>query len=76
MTLEDHQRAGGFGSAVLEAASRVPELDAPLGRVKVLGIPDRYIEHMTSREEQLAAAGVDAASVERTLVALLRPVSR
>ena len=31
-------RAGGFGSAVLEAASRVPELDAPLGRVKVLGI--------------------------------------
>jgi len=76
VTLEDHQRAGGFGSAVLEAASRVPELDAPLARVKVLGIPDRYIEHMTTREEQLSAAGVDAASVERTLLSLLRPVPR
>ncbi|MEZ6017354.1 MAG: 1-deoxy-D-xylulose-5-phosphate synthase [Planctomycetota bacterium] len=76
LTLEDHQRAGGFGSAVLEAASRVPELDGPLARVKVLGIPDRYIEHMTTREEQLAAAGLDAASVERVLAGLVRPVPK
>lgn len=76
LTLEDHQRAGGFGSAILEAASRVPELDAALARVKVLGIPDRYIDHMTTREEQLAAAGIDAASVERVVVGLLRPVPR
>jgi 1-deoxy-D-xylulose-5-phosphate synthase len=76
LTLEDHQRAGGFGSAVLEAASRVPELDTPLARIKVLGIPDRYLVHMTTREEQLVAAGIDGASVERVLTGLLRPVPR
>ncbi|MEO0662991.1 MAG: 1-deoxy-D-xylulose-5-phosphate synthase, partial [Planctomycetota bacterium] len=54
VTLEDHQRAGGFGSAVLEAAARaaVPNTPAP---IRVLGIPDRYVEHMTTREEQLAS---------------------
>jgi len=76
VTLEDHQRAGGFGSAVLEAASRVPELDAPLARVKVLGIPDRYLEHMSSRDEQLAEVGLDAAGLERTILGLLRPAPR
>jgi 1-deoxy-D-xylulose-5-phosphate synthase len=71
VTLEDHQRAGGFGTAVLEAGSRVPTGDRPLARVKVLGIPDRFLEHKTTREEQLAEAGLDPDGVERTLQALL-----
>lgn len=67
ITLEDHQRAGGFGTAVLEAASRAPHGEA---RVRVLGIPDRFLDHKTTREEQLAEAGLDPDSVERVLRAL------
>ena len=70
LTLEEHQRAGGFGSAVLEAASRLPQARA---QMRVLGIPDRFVEHMTTREEQLAAAGLDADSVERVVRMLLQP---
>jgi len=68
VTVEEHQRAGGFGSAVLEAWSRLPERRA---RVRLLGIPDRYQEHRTTREEQLAAVGLDAAGIERTVAQLL-----
>jgi 1-deoxy-D-xylulose-5-phosphate synthase len=68
VTIEDHQRMGGFGSAVLEAYSRVPFARA---RVKVMGIPDRYVDHMTTREEQLAAVGLDAAGLERSVRNLL-----
>ena len=70
LTLEEHQRAGGFGSAVLELASRLPQARA---QVRVLGIPDRFVEHMTARAEQLAAAGIDADAVERTVRTLLQP---
>ena len=52
------------------SASRLPNARA---QVRVLGIPDRFVEHMTSREEQLAAAGIDADSVERVVRTLLQP---
>jgi len=55
VTLEDSQRAGGFGSAVLECASRLPGS----GRVRLLGVPDRFVDHFSSREEQLADVGLD-----------------
>ena len=70
-TLEEHQRAGGFGSAVLEAASRLPG-DRQRARIKVLGIPDRFVEHMSSRDEQLASLGLDAAGIERGILASRR----
>ncbi len=74
LTLEEHQRCGGFGTAVLEAAGRMPRSgDERSARVKVLGIPDRYVEHMTTRGEQLASLGLDADGVERALLALLSP---
>jgi 1-deoxy-D-xylulose-5-phosphate synthase len=69
ITVEEHQRAGGFGSAVLEAVSRMPEAPA---RVRNIGVPDRYIEHMTGRDEQLRAAGIDADSIERSVLSQLR----
>jgi len=74
LTLEDHQRAAGFGSAVLESASRLASAagDAARGRVKVLAIPDRFVDHKTSREEQLAEVGLDPDSVERTIRTLLQ----
>ena len=72
VTLEDHQRAGGFGSAVLEAWSRLPRhAEREPARIRVLGIPDRFLGHTTSREEQLASAGIDADGVERSLRTLL-----
>ena len=69
VAVEEHQRAGGFGSALLEIASRLPDGKA---RVKVLGVPDRFVEHMSSRDEQLVAAGLDADGIEKSVVAVLR----
>ncbi len=70
LTVEEHQRAGGFGSAVLEAIARFPDTRV---RVRTLGVPDRFVEHMTTREEQLAACGLDAEGIERAALVLLRP---
>jgi 1-deoxy-D-xylulose-5-phosphate synthase len=72
VTLEEHQRAGGFGAAVLEAASRAPNARA---QVKLLGVPDRFVEHMTTREEQLTECGLDADEIER-FVRILAPSQR
>jgi len=69
VTIEEHQRAGGFGSAVLEVATRLPEARA---RVRVLGIPDRFIEHRTTREEQLEECGLDAAGIEKSVLSIVR----
>ena len=76
LTVEEHQRAGGFGSAVLEAASRLPRLRGGGGsgaEVRVLGIPDRYVEHMSTRAEQLSDSGLDANGIVRTVRSLLKP---
>jgi len=70
VTVEEHQRAGGFGSAVLEALNQLPQVNA---RVRVLAVPDRFIEHRSTREEQLAELGLDADGIERTVRALLAP---
>lgn len=70
ITLEDHQRAGGFGSAVLEAGARA-HVGGRRAQIRILGIPDRYVDHMTTREEQLAAAGLDVSSVVRLGTQLL-----
>jgi 1-deoxy-D-xylulose-5-phosphate synthase len=58
VTLEDHARAAGFGSAVLELLSeRVPD-----ARVLRLGHPDRFVAH-GDVAAQWQASGIDAASV-------------
>ncbi len=69
VTVEEHQRAGGFGSAVLEALNALPATPA---RVRVLAVPDRFMDHKTTREEQLAEAGLDADGIERTVRSLLQ----
>ena len=58
VTLEDNAVMGGAGSAVAEFLN-AQAVSLPLLQ---LGIPDRYIEHM-SREEALAEAGLDSASI-------------
>ncbi|WP_117237761.1 1-deoxy-D-xylulose-5-phosphate synthase [Thermus sediminis] len=62
LTVEDHQRMGGFGSAVLEALNEMglrPE-------VRVLGLPDRFFEHGTipSLHRQ---AGIDPEGIRKAL---------
>jgi 1-deoxy-D-xylulose-5-phosphate synthase len=59
VTVEEAALAGGFGSAVCEAASDAGVSSAHVHR---LGIPDRYIEH-AERSEQLADLGLDAAGI-------------
>lgn len=59
VTVEDHALAGGFGSAVLEAAE---EMGLDRGRIVRIGLPDRFIRH-GSRRGQLAQVGLDAAGI-------------
>ena len=63
LTAEEGMLAGGFGSAVLEAACD-RRLDTR--RLFRIGLPDRYIEHGT-RAEQLAAAGLDLSGFISTI---------
>jgi 1-deoxy-D-xylulose-5-phosphate synthase len=62
VTVEEGCLMGGFGSAVLEAAS-----DAGLdtGHIRRLGVPDRYIEH-ADRSELLAELGLSSRGIAET----------
>ncbi|HEX7114513.1 MAG TPA: 1-deoxy-D-xylulose-5-phosphate synthase [Steroidobacter sp.] len=62
VTVEENVVAGGAGSAIGECLAAHGQVLPTLN----LGIPDRFIEH-GSREDCLASAGLDAASVERTI---------
>ncbi|HEY2346970.1 MAG TPA: 1-deoxy-D-xylulose-5-phosphate synthase [Xanthomonadaceae bacterium] len=63
VTLEDNAAMGGAGSAVAEllAAEGIKQ------PIQHLGLPDAWLEH-ASREQVLAEAGLDAASVRTALV--------
>lgn len=63
VTIEDHARIGGFGSAVLEFAQQAG-LDA--SRVVRLGLPDQWIRQ-DSRADQLAEAGLDALGIAQAI---------
>jgi 1-deoxy-D-xylulose-5-phosphate synthase len=71
VTIEEAALAGGFGSAVLEAAADAG-IDA--SRVVRLGLPDRYIEH-GERDELLADLGLDAAGIVGTCQRLAAEVA-
>jgi 1-deoxy-D-xylulose-5-phosphate synthase len=59
VTVEENVVAGGAGSAIIECLAAHGHIPPTLS----LGIPDRFMEHGT-REDCLAAAGLDLASVE------------
>ena len=59
VTVEEAALAGGFGSAVLEAAA---DAGVAAAHVHRLGIPDRFIEH-GERAELLGDLGLDAAGI-------------
>ncbi|MDX1944598.1 MAG: 1-deoxy-D-xylulose-5-phosphate synthase [Pirellulaceae bacterium] len=62
VTVEEGCLPGGFGSAVLEAAS---DLGLDTSRIKRLGLPDRFVEH-GERGELLADLGLDPAGIAAT----------
>lgn len=64
VTIEDHSIVGGFGSAVLEAAS---DMGLNAGRITRLGLPDRWVMQ-DSRSKQLAEVGLDAQSIAGRLM--------
>jgi 1-deoxy-D-xylulose-5-phosphate synthase len=55
LTVEENALAGGFGSAVLEAAAAA---GAGTANIRCLGLPDHFIEH-GERDELLADLGLD-----------------
>jgi 1-deoxy-D-xylulose-5-phosphate synthase len=59
VTIEDNVIQGGFGSAVLEALSRLGIANVS---VKVHGLPDKFVEH-GSPAEQYRSVGLDAAGI-------------
>ncbi|MEX2168742.1 MAG: 1-deoxy-D-xylulose-5-phosphate synthase [Pirellulales bacterium] len=61
VTVEEAALAGGFGSAVLEAAV---DAGVETAHIRRLGIPDRFIEH-AERGELLADLGLDPAGIAR-----------
>lgn len=66
LTIEDHALPGGFGSIVAESA-----IDQGLDiRIQRLGVRDELVPH-ASREQQLAAQGLDRAGIARHLRRLL-----
>jgi 1-deoxy-D-xylulose-5-phosphate synthase len=71
VTLEDHARAAGFGSAVLELLSEC----APSARVLRLGLADHFVEH-AEPAAQWRAAGLDADSVARAAASWLEREAR
>ena len=61
LTVEDHQKIGGFGTAVVEACV-VRGLSTQA--IHMLGLPDRWI-YQGARGEQLALAGIDTDGIVR-----------
>ena len=63
VTVEDHGITGGFGAAVIEAAS---DMGLDSGQITRCGFPDRWV-YQASRTEQLAEVGLDAESIAGVL---------
>ena len=66
VTVEDGTIHGGFGSAVLEFMAE----NNFVSSVKILGIPDRFIEHGTP-DDLYKECGIDTRGIVETVVRLL-----
>jgi 1-deoxy-D-xylulose-5-phosphate synthase len=75
ITVEDHSISCGFGSALLEAASRQMALTEGgkylrEGRIRLLGVGDAPVER-ASRKEQLIEAGISADNIKTAVMQML-----
>ena len=70
ITIEDHDVACGFGSAVLETAAA--ELDGGIAKpIVTLGVPNRYIKQDT-RDAQLMDVGINADNIAKRAREILK----
>lgn len=68
ITIEEHVRQGGFGSAVLECLNDAGFQNLCLER---MGIPDQFIEHGTQKQLR-SKYGIDAAAIIEKAQIILR----
>jgi transketolase len=69
VTVEEHTRIGGLGSAVLEFTSdTIPEHTHKIRRI---GLPDKFSEKYGSQDEQLKYAGLSKESLAKTMQQIL-----
>ena len=67
ITIEDGCKNGGFGSAVLESLNDIcNEENIPMPRVRILGIPDKFVNHGTVPQLQ-QICGIDVESIKKVL---------
>ncbi|MCC6474738.1 MAG: 1-deoxy-D-xylulose-5-phosphate synthase, partial [Burkholderiales bacterium] len=66
VTVEEHQLAGGAGSAVAEALAARCTQEAPCARVMHLGLPDRFVDH-GDPARLLADLGLDRDGILRSI---------
>ena len=67
ITVEDGTIKGGFGSAILEFMAE----HGYKNEVRILGIPDRLVEHGTPKELQ-HECGYDAAGIRETVLEMMK----
>ncbi|MDG2424818.1 MAG: 1-deoxy-D-xylulose-5-phosphate synthase [Phycisphaerales bacterium] len=72
ITIEDHGIHGGFGAAVIEAAT---EMDLDTSLVHRMALPDAWI-YQGSRTGQLEEAGLDLDSVVETIQTCLQKTTK
>jgi len=70
LTLEEHSRIGGLGSAVAEVLAEASF--ASPKRFRRLGLPDTFCEHYGSQASLLAKQGLSPATVAEQALALAR----
>lgn len=63
VSMEDHARTGGFGTAILEALNELG-LSTALERI---GYPDTFIEHATNGEDLRKIAGISPEEVHQKI---------
>ncbi|MET7638026.1 transketolase C-terminal domain-containing protein [Streptomyces sp. NPDC005438] len=68
VTVEDHVVTGGLGAAVCEVVTE--ELPC---RVRRVGVPDRFFDHVADERELLETAGVSPRRIAEEALALVRP---
>jgi 1-deoxy-D-xylulose-5-phosphate synthase len=70
VTVEDHSSACGFGSAILEAAGQRARGFAHKGKIRILGVPRRFVRH-DSRAGQLMETGINADKIAEAVKQIL-----
>jgi 1-deoxy-D-xylulose-5-phosphate synthase len=72
VTVEDHARIGGLGSAVVEALADTGARGPGGDRIAIrrLGLPDRFVQHAEA-DAQWREAGIDCDAIVAAVLALL-----